>query len=160
MTIFGQLLDISEDGDWNLYGQPVLVLSHHIIRKCFLMFRKKPHVIQTVFVTSCPVMVHHWLRFFCQSFQMFIYIDNISPELSLLWRGCQTLKGSSHLGTMDHQSQVHPCPSLQHMQPLKSLTGILNWLSPATNFSYYISFLVPSCSRSFLWNIPLTTYNY
>lgn len=121
-------------GEYNLNTYWARVWS---TERKWLTVQKKTPVIQTVFATSSPLMGHHWLCFLCHSFQIFIYIDNISPELSLLWsvrlwRGPQSPRNHGII------SQVHPHPSLQHMQPLKSLASGLNWLLPATSFSCYV----------------------
>lgn len=88
-TMSSHVLNASKDGDSpNLSGQPLPVLSYAYIRKVFPDVQMKLPVFQFVFITSFALTGYHQDKSvsvsFALSHQIFIHIDNIYSELSLL----------------------------------------------------------------------------
>ncbi|KAK4830703.1 hypothetical protein QYF61_012872 [Mycteria americana] len=72
----------------NVSGHSVPVVSHPHSKKVFPDVHRQPPVFQFVPIASCPVTGHHQIQpgsvFSTPSLQVFIYIDKMSPQPSLL----------------------------------------------------------------------------
>ena len=88
----------------NLPGQAVAVLGHPHRRTVFSDVHREPPVFQFVPIAFGPVTGHQWKEpgsvLFSPSLQVFIYIDDISPEPSLLQPECSQISLHFFIGKM------------------------------------------------------------